>query len=172
MRLICQICSAMILFLNYLESTSSAESTESTKYIRIRWPCPPNPKTLVSSPVKRNPLRWEPPSLSVYAQQTPSSNTASYRMDGAPNSSKPWAAALFPSPRPRDPALAYFGLGPYPAILSAMALGSFTKHIVWILGISEQEMTPTAALVVGAVNVTINTLSTMFSLWTLTSAAP
>ena len=34
--LICQICSAMILFLNYSESTSSAENTESTKYIRIR----------------------------------------------------------------------------------------------------------------------------------------
>ena len=85
---------------------------------------------------------------------------------------KALGGSVIPFAAPRDPALAYFGLGPYPAILSAMALGSFTKHIVWILGISEQEMTPTAALVIGAVNVTINTLSTILSIWTVTSAAP
>ena len=80
--------------------------------------------------------------------------------------------SVVPVATPRSPALAYFGLGPYPAILSAMALGSFTKHIVWILGISEQEMTPAAALMIGAINTAINTLSTMLSLWSLTSAAP
>ena len=79
---------------------------------------------------------------------------------------------VVPFAAPRDPALVHFGLSPYPAILSAMALGSFTKQIVWILGISEQEMTPTAALVIGAFNVTLNTLSTILSIWTVTSAAP
>ena len=73
---------------------------------------------------------------------------------------------------PYEPGPSYLGLGPYPAILSAMALGSFTKHIIWVLGVSEQEMTPTAALVIGAVNVAINTLSTILSIWTVTSAAP
>ena len=77
-----------------------------------------------------------------------------------------------PFATPRDPALAYFGLGPYPAILSALALGSSTKHVAWILGISEQEMTPPAALMIGTFNTVLNTLNTMFSLWTITSAAP
>ena len=85
---------------------------------------------------------------------------------------KALGGSVVPFTAPRDPALAYFGLGPYPAILSAIALGSFTKHIVWIFGISEQEMTPTAALVIGVVNITINTLSTILSIWTVTSAAP
>ena len=80
--------------------------------------------------------------------------------------------SVVPFATPRSPALAYFGLGPYPAILSALALGSFTKHIVWILGISEQEMTPVAALMIGVINTAINTLNTMLSLWSLTSAAP
>lgn len=53
-----------------------------------------------------------------------------------------------------------------------MALGSSTKQIAWVLGISEQEMTPAAALIIGAFTTAFNTLSTMLSLWTLTSAAP
>ena len=85
---------------------------------------------------------------------------------------KALGGTVVPFAAPRDPALAYFGLGPYPAILSAMALGSFMKHVVWIFGISEQEMTPTLALVIGAINVAINTLSTTLSIWTVTSAAP
>ena len=77
-----------------------------------------------------------------------------------------------PFAAPLEPHLAYFGLGPYPAIISALALGSFTKQVVWLLGISEQEMTPAAALVIGGVNIAINTTNTVLSLWTLTSAAP
>ncbi|MCJ1455121.1 hypothetical protein MMC28_005475 [Mycoblastus sanguinarius] len=73
---------------------------------------------------------------------------------------------------PREPPLAYLGLGPYPAIMSALALGSSTKQILWILGVSEQEMTPAAAVVISVFNTVVNTLNTMFSLWTLTSAAP
>lgn len=80
--------------------------------------------------------------------------------------------SVVPFATPRDPALAYFGLGPYPAILSALALGASTKHVAYMLGISEQEMTPAAALIIGAFNTVLNTLNTMFSLWTLTSAAP
>lgn len=80
--------------------------------------------------------------------------------------------SVVPFATPRDPALAYFGLGPYPAILSALALGASTKHVAYTLGISEQEMTPSAALTIAAFNTAVNTLNTMFSLWTLTSAAP
>ena len=80
--------------------------------------------------------------------------------------------SVVPFATPRDPALAYFGLGPYPAILSALALGASTKHVAYTLGISEQEMTPSAALMIAAFNTAFNTLNTMFSLWTLTSAAP
>ena len=79
---------------------------------------------------------------------------------------------MVPFATPRDPALAYFGLGPYPAILSAMALGATAKHLVYTLYISEQEITPVFGLMVGGVNIAVNTLNTMLSLWTLTSAAP
>ncbi len=80
--------------------------------------------------------------------------------------------SVVPFATARDPTLAYLGLGPYPAILSALALGSSTKHIAWVLGISEMEMTPPAALLIGVFNSVFNTLNTMFSLWNLTSAAP
>lgn len=80
--------------------------------------------------------------------------------------------SVVPFAAPRDPALAYLGLGPYPAILSALTLSCSTKHIAWVLGISEQEMTPAAAFRIGVVNVVMDTVSTMLSLWTLTSAAP
>lgn len=79
---------------------------------------------------------------------------------------------VVPFATPRDSALAYFGLGPYPAILSALALGASTKYIAWILGISEQEMTPSLGLTVGVFNSVLNTLNTMLSLWTFTSGAP
>lgn len=46
------------------------------------------------------------------------------------------------------------------------------KHVAYTLGISEQEMTPKLSLVVGAFNTVVNTLNTMFSIWTVTSAAP
>lgn len=80
--------------------------------------------------------------------------------------------SVVPFATPRDPALAYLGLGPYPAILSALALGTSTKHIAWVLGISEQEMTPAGGLIISAFYAVFDTLNTMFSLWTLTSAAP
>lgn len=80
--------------------------------------------------------------------------------------------SVVPFATPRDPALAYFGLGPYPATLSALALGASAKHVAYMLGIAEQEMTPPAAVMIAALNTIFNTLNTMFSLWTITSAAP
>ena len=80
--------------------------------------------------------------------------------------------SVVPFATPRDPALVYFGLGPYPAIMSALAFGASTKHAAWMLGISEQEMTPPAALMIGTFNTILNTLNTMFSIWSFTSAAP
>ena len=77
--------------------------------------------------------------------------------------------SVVPFATPRDPALAYFGLGPYPAILSALALGASTKHVAWVLGVSEQEMLPTGALMIGVFNSVVNTLNTMFSLCTYIS---
>lgn len=79
---------------------------------------------------------------------------------------------VVPFASPQNPTLSRLGLAPYPAILSALALGSSTKHIGWILGISEQEMSPKSALIIGIFNTAFNTLNGLFSLWTLTSAAP
>ena len=80
--------------------------------------------------------------------------------------------ATVPFATPRDPALAYFGLAPYPALISALALGSSVKQVSWILGVSEQEMTPAAALVISAFNTVMNTANTLLSCWALTSQAP
>ena len=80
--------------------------------------------------------------------------------------------APVPFAAPRDPTLAYFGLGPYPALMSALALGSSVKHISWILGVSEQEMPPAAAVLIAAFNTVLNTSNTLLSCWALTSQAP
>lgn len=80
--------------------------------------------------------------------------------------------SVVPFAAPHDPTLAYLGLGPYPAIISALAVGSSVKHIAWMMGIMEQQMSPVAAATIGLFNTTLNTLNTLFSLWALTSAAP
>lgn len=80
--------------------------------------------------------------------------------------------AAIPFATPRDPALAYFGLAPYPALICALALGSSVKQISWILGISEQEMTLTSATLIAAFNTVLNTANTLLSCWALTSQAP
>lgn len=80
--------------------------------------------------------------------------------------------AAVPFAAPRNPTLAYFGLGPYPALISALALGSSVKHVSWILGVSEQEMTPQAAFIIAAFNTTLNTANTLLSCWALSSQAP
>lgn len=80
--------------------------------------------------------------------------------------------ATIPFVTPRDPALAYFGLAPYPALITGLALGSSIKHVVWQLGISEQEMKPGAAVVISASNTVFSSANTLLSIWALSSAAP
>ena len=80
--------------------------------------------------------------------------------------------AAVPFAAPQDPTLAYVGLGPYPALIYTLALGSSVKHISWILGVSEQEMTPQAAGAIAGFNTVLNSANTLLSCWALTSQAP
>ena len=57
--------------------------------------------------------------------------------------------SVVPFVTPYDPALVYFSLAPYPTFISALALRASTKHVAWILGTPEKEMTPSAALMIG-----------------------
>lgn len=66
----------------------------------------------------------------------------------------------------------YLGLTPYSALLTALAVGSTLKHSVWITTVSEQEMPPLSALVIGVFNTIHNTLNSLFSIWAFTSMAP
>ncbi|MCJ1468857.1 hypothetical protein MMC07_007487 [Pseudocyphellaria aurata] len=75
--------------------------------------------------------------------------------------------ATVPQTSPR-----YLGLAPYPAILTAMAVGSSLKHCLWVTTISEQEMQPFAASVIGVVGSINNTLNALLSIWAFTSMAP
>ncbi len=72
---------------------------------------------------------------------------------------------------PNDPALSYFGLGPYPALISALALGGSLKQIIWATAIAEQEMTLSGAVIISAVNVIFNTANTLLSIWAVTGQA-
>ena len=91
-----------------------------------------------------------------------------------------WGAALVSSlggspvafASPAESTLANFGLGPYPALITALALGSTLKNIVWALVIAEQEMTLSAAVVVATLNSIMNATNTLFSIWAVTSQAP
>lgn len=66
----------------------------------------------------------------------------------------------------------YLGLTPYSAILTALAVGTTVKNTVWITTISEQEMTPLAASIIGVWNTVHNTFNSLLSIWTVTSMAP
>ncbi len=80
--------------------------------------------------------------------------------------------SVVPFATPRDPSVAFLGLGPYPAIMSVLAAGSSVKHIIHTVGIGETAMPPMAATFVGLVNTMLNTMNTLFSIWRVTSAAP
>ena len=80
--------------------------------------------------------------------------------------------SVVPFATPRDPSVAFFGLGPYPAIMSILAAGSSVKHIIHTVGIGETAMSPGAATTIGLFNTISNTLNTLFSIWSVTSAAP
>ena len=97
-------------------------------------------------------------------------------MSFRPNSSEmlipKWPPAfLNPSSSPTQ-CLAFTGLGPYPALIAALAVGSSTKHILYILGIAEQEITPAAATIIAVFNTLVHTTNTLLSLWAVTSTAP
>ena len=81
-------------------------------------------------------------------------------------------ASVVPFATPRDPSVAFFGLGPYPAIIAALAAGSSMKHIIHTAGIGETAMTPGAATSIAMLNSVASTLNTLFSIWAVTSAAP
>lgn len=66
----------------------------------------------------------------------------------------------------------YLGLTPYSAILTAMAVGSTLKQSLWVTTISEQEMQPFAASVIGVIASINNTLNSLLSIWAVTSMAP
>lgn len=80
--------------------------------------------------------------------------------------------SVVPFAVPRDPSVAFFGLGPYPAIMSVLAAGSSVKHIIHTVGIGETAMSPGAAIAIALLNTISNTLNTLFSIWSVTSAAP
>ncbi|KAL8987736.1 MAG: hypothetical protein Q9177_003091, partial [Variospora cf. flavescens] len=64
------------------------------------------------------------------------------------------------------------GLTPYGTIISALALGSSLKQIIFTTIISEQEMQPGPALAIAAFNTVFNTANTLLSVWTFSSVAP
>ena len=80
--------------------------------------------------------------------------------------------SVVPFATPRDPSIAFLGLGPYPAIMAALAAGSSLKHIIHAVGIGETAMSPGAAIAIASFNTIGNTLNTLFSIWAVTSAAP
>lgn len=80
--------------------------------------------------------------------------------------------SVVPFATPRDPSVAFFGLGPYPAIMAALAAGSSMKHIIHAVGIGETAISPGAAIAIASFNTIANTLNTLFSIWAVTSAAP
>ncbi len=80
--------------------------------------------------------------------------------------------AVVPFATPRDPALAYFGLAPYPALIALLAAGSSVKQIAYAVGLSEQELPPVTAVAICAFNTICNTANTLLSIWSVTSVAP
>ncbi|KAL8972627.1 MAG: hypothetical protein Q9197_002700 [Variospora fuerteventurae] len=64
------------------------------------------------------------------------------------------------------------GLTLYGTIISALALGSSLKQIIFTTIISEQEMQPGHALAIAAFNTVFNTANTLLSVWTFSSVAP
>ena len=62
------------------------------------------------------------------------------------------------------------GLTPYAAIISAMALGSTIKQLIYLLVIAEQEFPPAAASVISVFNTFLNSTNTLLSLWVVSSA--
>jgi hypothetical protein len=93
--------------------------------------------------------------------------------------SRGWATSLISrlggqptSPLALPGTASILGLQPYHAIAVSMALGSAIKHIVWMLFVNEQVMPLSGAFIISAFNTCINSISTVLSVWALTSLAP
>ena len=65
-----------------------------------------------------------------------------------------------------------FGLDPYYLTLTGLALDSALKHIIWVLGISEQVMPLRLAVMVAAFNTVNNSVNSLLSLWSVTTLLP
>ncbi len=62
------------------------------------------------------------------------------------------------------------GLTPYATVISAMALGSTIKQLIYLLWISEQELNPGPAVAISLLNTVLNSVNTLLSLWVVSSA--
>ena len=62
------------------------------------------------------------------------------------------------------------GLTPYAAVISAMALGTTVKQLIYLLWVSEQELKPGPAVAISLLNTVLNTTNTLLSLWVVSSA--
>ena len=80
--------------------------------------------------------------------------------------------SVIPFATPRDASVAFFGLGPYPAVMAALAAGSSVKQIIYMVGVCETALSPQMATIIGVFNTVLNTSNTLFSIWSVTSAAP
>lgn len=63
------------------------------------------------------------------------------------------------------------GLHPYYFGLVCLVLGSSMKQTIWVLFTSEQEMPVVAALMIATFNTVFNSINSLLSLWTWSSAA-
>ena len=71
---------------------------------------------------------------------------------------------------PTDASDSILGLTPYAATISAMALGSTIKQLIYLLVITEQELPPAAAAAISVFNTVMNSANTLLSLWVISSA--
>ena len=56
--------------------------------------------------------------------------------------------------------------------MAALAAGSSVKQIIHMVGIGETAVSPQAATIIALSNTIANTLHTLLSIWSVTSAAP
>ncbi|KAI9836326.1 MAG: hypothetical protein M1837_003414 [Sclerophora amabilis] len=61
------------------------------------------------------------------------------------------------------------GLSPYQLLILSMAIGSSIKHTFWVIFISQQQMPVGLAFTIAGINTVMNSLNTVFSLWSRTS---
>ncbi|KAL0563758.1 hypothetical protein V5O48_018306 [Marasmius crinis-equi] len=75
-----------------------------------------------------------------------------------------------PAATHQGPLTNFLGLSPYRTILLSMSVGAAAKHVAWVTRVSQEEMSPTQSLAVGAFNATANTINTL--LFTAAATSP